>query len=75
MIFLQNYLITWKVVKLIVQKVMTFSSRILGNGMFHQCLRKLGHVIVIPWLVRLYVEIIHELKRVDYFTYRWTNMV
>ena len=22
---------------------------------------KVGHVIVIPWLVRLYVEIIHEL--------------
>ena len=32
-------------------------------------------VIVIPWVVRLYVEIIHELKRVDYLTYRWTNMV
>ena len=25
--------------------------------------------------VRLYVEIIHELKRVDYLTYRWTNIV
>ena len=33
------------------------------------------YVIVIPWIVRLYVEIIHELKRVDYLTYRWTNMV
>ena len=32
-------------------------------------------VIVIPWVVRLYVEIIYELKRVDYLTYRWTNMV
>ena len=32
-------------------------------------------VIVIPWLVHLYVEIIHKLKRVDYLTYRWTNMV
>ena len=32
-------------------------------------------VIVIPWVVRLYVEIIHELWRVDYLTYRWTNMV
>ena len=31
--------------------------------------------IVIPLVVRLYVEIIHELKRVDYLTYRWTNMV
>ena len=27
-------------------------------------------VIVIPWVVRLYVEIIHELKRRDYLTYR-----
>ena len=34
-----------------------------------------GQVIVIPWVVRLYVEIIHELQRVDYLTYRWTNMV
>ena len=33
------------------------------------------YVIAIPWVVRLYVEIIHELLRVDYFTYRWTNMV
>ena len=32
-------------------------------------------VIVIPWVVRMYVEIIHELKRVDYLTYRWTNIV
>ena len=29
----------------------------------------------IPWVVRLYVEIIHELKIVEYLTYRWTNMV
>ena len=35
----------------------------------------LNYVIVIPWVDRLYVEIIHELKRVDYLTYRWTNMV
>ena len=34
-----------------------------------------AYVIVIPWVVRLYMEIIHELKRVDYLTYRWTNMV
>ena len=34
----------------------------------------LFYVIVIPWVVRLYVEIIHELYRVDYFTYRWTVM-
>ena len=33
------------------------------------------YVIVILWVVRLYVEIIHELLRVDYLTYRWTNMV
>ena len=32
-------------------------------------------LIVIPWIVRLYVDIIHELWRVDYLTYRWTNMV
>ena len=32
-------------------------------------------IIVIPWVVRLYVEIIHEHKRVDYLTYRWANMV
>ena len=37
------------------------------------CLER--YVIVLPWVVRLYVEIIHELKRVDYLTYRWTNMV
>ena len=30
-----------------------------------------GNVIVIPWLVRLYVKIIHELWRVDSLTYRW----
>ena len=35
----------------------------------------MANVIVIPWVVRLYVEIIHELKRVDYLTYRWTHMV
>ena len=34
-----------------------------------------AYVIVIPWVVRLYVEIIHELKRVDYLMYRRTNMV
>ena len=34
-----------------------------------------NYVILIPWVVRLYVEIIHELKRVDYLTYRWTNMI
>ena len=34
------------------------------------CLRK---VIVIAWVVRLNIEIIHELKRVDYLTYRWTK--
>ena len=28
------------------------------------------YVIVILWVVRLYVEIIHELKRVDSLTYR-----
>ena len=33
------------------------------------------YVIVLPWAVRLYVEIIQEHKRVDYLTYRWTNMV
>ena len=38
-------------------------------------LDNLKQVIVIPWVVRLYVEIIHELLRVDYLTYRWTNMV
>ena len=32
-------------------------------------------VIVMPWVVRMYVEIIHELYRVDYLMYRWTNMV
>ena len=47
MIFLQNYLITCKVVKIIVQQVMTFSSPILGYGMFHQCLRKLGHTYIL----------------------------
>ena len=31
--------------------------------------------IHVPWVVRLYVEIIYELKRVDCLTYRWTNMV
>ena len=35
----------------------------------------ISYVIGIPWVVRLYVEIIHELWRVDYLTYRWTNMV
>ena len=39
------------------------------------CNKICKQVIVIPWVVRLYVEIIHELKRVDYLTYRWTNMV
>ena len=34
-----------------------------------------SEVIVIPWVVRLHVEIIHKLWRVDYLTYRWTNMV
>ena len=34
-----------------------------------------SYVIVIPWAVRLYAEIIHELQRVDYLKYRWTNMV
>ena len=34
----------------------------------------LSYVIVIPWVVCLYVEIIHELYRVDYLTYRWTNI-
>ena len=33
------------------------------------------YALVMPWLVRLYAEIIHELQRVDYLTYRWTNMV
>ena len=42
---------------------------------FCSCLTALTHVIVIPWVVDLYVEIIHELWRVDYLTYRWTNMV
>ena len=32
-------------------------------------------VIVIPWFFHLYVEIINELKRVDYLTYRWTNII
>ena len=32
------------------------------------------YVIVIPWVVRLYVEIIHELQRVDCLTYSRTNM-
>ena len=32
-------------------------------------------VIVIPWFVHLYVEIIHNLYRVDYLAYRWKNMV
>ena len=30
------------------------------------------YVIVLPCVARLYVEIIHELYRVDYLTYRWT---
>ena len=30
-------------------------------------------VIVIPLVVRLYVEIIHKLQRVDYLTNRWTT--
>ena len=34
-----------------------------------------NNVIVIPWIVRLYVEIIHELERADYLTYRWTNTI
>ena len=34
-----------------------------------------GYVIVITGVVHLYVGIIHELWRVDYLTYRWTNMV
>ena len=29
--------------------------------------------MVIPWLVRLYEEIIHELKRMNYIPNRWTN--
>ena len=33
------------------------------------------YVIFIPWLVHMYLEIIHELQRVGYLTYRWTNMV
>ena len=33
------------------------------------------YIIVIPWVVCLYVEIIHELYRVDYLTYRWTGMI
>ena len=32
-------------------------------------------IIVIPLHVRLYVEIIHELWRVDYLTYGWSKMV
>ena len=31
------------------------------------------YIIVIPWFVSLYMEIIHELKLVDYFVYKWTN--
>ena len=33
------------------------------------------YIIVIPWVISLYVEIIHELYRVGYLTFRWTNMV
>ena len=33
------------------------------------------YVIIIPWAVRLYVEIIHELQRVDYLMYMWKNIV
>ena len=29
--------------------------------------------MVIPWVVHMYVEIIHELKRVDYLAYMWTT--
>ena len=32
-------------------------------------------VIAITWVVRMYVEITHELQLVDYLTYRWANMV
>ena len=32
-----------------------------------------NYVIVIPWVVRLYVKIIHEILRVDYLTYRRTT--
>ena len=31
---------------------------------------ELQYVIVVPWVVRLYVEILHELYRVDYLIYR-----
>ena len=31
-------------------------------------------VTVIPWAVRMYVNIIHSLQLVDYLRYRWTNM-
>ena len=31
------------------------------------------YVIVIPWFVRLHVEIIHWLYRLDYLTYKWTG--
>ena len=31
--------------------------------------------IAIPWLVRMYVEIIHQLQRVDYLTHKRSNMV
>ena len=43
------------------------------TGRAHYC--QLIYVIVIPGFVGMYVEIIHELKRVDYLPYRWSNNV
>ena len=55
------------------QQLLKLVRKSLGNE--HDFNNTTIQEIVIPWVVRLYVEIIHGLLRVDYFTYRWTNMV
>ena len=59
---------------------MWLKSNISLPNLYHHTFLTIGtrfqvtsdNVIVITWLVRLYVEISHGLKRVDYLTNRWT---
>ena len=50
------------IVKLLTEHLLEFLSLKGGRrGSSESTLVKIAHVIVIPWVVRLYVEIIHEL--------------
>ena len=50
------------------------AAKLCGNSCLPMLTFQSGcHVIVIPWFVRLNEEIIHELYRVDYLSYRRIN--